>query len=40
MSLTYYDDSLSKTRLKRRYTWAIWAFVAGICTGAVLFSLL
>lgn len=34
--LTYYDDTLGRVRYKRRYVWALWAFVAGAVLGAVL----
>jgi hypothetical protein len=34
--LTYYDDSLGRVRFKRRYVWALWAFVAGMVFGTVL----
>lgn len=34
--LTYYDPYLSRRRLKRRYLWAFWAFVAGIFLGFYL----
>jgi hypothetical protein len=31
--LTYYDTTLGRVRVKRRYVWAIWAFVAGTVIG-------
>jgi hypothetical protein len=31
--LTYYDSTLGRSRFKRRYVWAAWAFVAGITFG-------
>ena len=34
--LTYYDQRLGRDRIKRRYTWAFWAFLAGIVLGAVV----
>lgn len=32
MSIRYYDHALGMTRLKRRYVWAIWAYLAGLAT--------
>jgi hypothetical protein len=40
VSLTYYDYISGKERVKRRYAWAAWAFVAGIVTGALLAHIL
>ncbi len=34
--LTYYDKELGRTRIKRRYLWAGWAFVAGAVFGVLL----
>lgn len=34
--LTYYDNILGRNRVKRRYVWAAWAFVAGIVAGVVV----
>jgi hypothetical protein len=34
--LTYYDHNLGRERIKRRYSWAAWAFVAGVAVGALL----
>jgi hypothetical protein len=34
--LTYYDSTLGRNRLKRRYLWASWAFLAGIAAGALV----
>jgi len=33
--LTYYDHKLGRERVKRRYTWAFWAFCGGLAFGAV-----
>ena len=33
MSLTYYDHTLGKLRIKRRYMWATWAFFGGTLAG-------
>lgn len=38
--LTYYDQRLGRDRIKRRYTWAFWAFLAGIVFGAVVAHIL
>lgn len=32
----YYDPILRKRRLMRRYSWALWAFLAGILIGSVI----
>ena len=40
MSLTYYDDALGRVRVKRRYTWAAWAFVVGTLAGSAVSALL
>ena len=34
--LTYYDATQGRVRLKRRYVWAWWAFVAGVALGVVV----
>lgn len=34
--MTYYDNNLGKTRYKRRYVWAGWAFVAGLALGVAI----
>jgi hypothetical protein len=34
--LTYYDDTHGRVRFKRRYVWALWAFLAGVVLGVVL----
>lgn len=34
--LTYYDNTLGRARFKRRYVWALWAFVGGVALGALL----
>jgi hypothetical protein len=34
--MTYYDNSLGRARFKRRYLWAMWAFLAGVVLGTVL----
>jgi len=36
MSITYYDHTSARVRIKPRYKWAVAAFVAGICFGALL----
>jgi hypothetical protein len=33
--LTYYDHRLGRERVKRRYSWAAWAFVAGAALGVL-----
>jgi hypothetical protein len=33
--MTYYDHRLGKERIKRRYSWAAGAFVAGLAFGVV-----
>lgn len=33
-TLTYYDPYQSRRRIKRRYLWAFWAFIAGTLCGA------
>lgn len=30
---TYYDHMLARQRIKRRYVWAFWAFMAGSAFG-------
>jgi hypothetical protein len=32
-SLTYFDRSAGRDRIKRRYVWAFWFFVVGILIG-------
>ena len=34
--LTYYDDVLGRNRVKRRYVWAAWSFLAGIAAGVLI----
>ena len=34
--LTYYDKELGRTRVKRRYVWAGWAFAAGAVFGVLI----
>lgn len=34
--LQYYDHSTGRTRLKRRYVWGLWSFLAGLLIGVVL----
>jgi len=34
--LTYYDNRLGRTRYKRRYVWAIWAFAGGVALGLLV----
>lgn len=34
--LTYYDSALGRNRIKRRYVWAAWAFVAGLTAGVLV----
>ncbi|MGH8455424.1 MAG: hypothetical protein ACRETW_10610 [Stenotrophobium sp.] len=36
MKFTYHDNVTGDTRIKRRYVWAAWAFVAGLVCGIVL----
>lgn len=38
--LTYYDHRLGRARLKRRYSWAAGAFVAGLVFGVMAAHLL
>jgi hypothetical protein len=33
--MTYYDHRLGRERIKRRYSWAAGAFVAGLAFGVV-----
>jgi hypothetical protein len=34
--MTYYDHSLGRDRVKRRYVWAAWSFAAGAAVGALV----
>lgn len=34
--LTYYDSGSGRNRIKRRYLWAAWAFVAGVAAGTLV----
>ncbi len=34
--LTYYDNRLGRTRYKRRYVWATWAFAGGVALGLLV----
>lgn len=34
--LTYYDKELGRNRVKRRYVWGAWAFLAGVLLGVVV----
>lgn len=36
----YYDPILRKRRLMRRYSWALWAFLAGVLIGSIIGLLL
>ena len=36
MGLRYFDNTLGRERIKRRYVWASWAFVTGLLSGMVL----
>ena len=38
--MTYYDNRLGRSRYKRRYIWAGWAFAAGIVLGVLASRLL
>lgn len=38
--LTYYDHNLGRDRIKRRYSWAAGAFVAGLVFGVITAHLL
>ncbi|MDB5988259.1 MAG: hypothetical protein JWR16_3312 [Nevskia sp.] len=40
MSLRYYDSALGKARLKRRYVWAAYGFIAGMVLSTILVKLL
>jgi hypothetical protein len=31
--LTYYDGLLGRSRVKRRYVWALWSFGGGLVLG-------
>jgi len=34
--LTYYDKELGRNRVKRRYVWGAWAFLAGVVFGVLV----
>lgn len=34
--ITYYDHTLGRERIKRRYLWAAWSFLAGAAFGALV----
>lgn len=36
MGLTYYDEMAGVTRFKRRYIWALVAYLAGFISGAMI----
>jgi len=38
--LRYYDQEEGKFRIKRRYVWALWSFLAGSAFGLTLAYLL
>lgn len=38
--MTYYNHAMGRTRIKRRYIWAVWAFVGGILCGVTASHLL
>lgn len=38
--MTYYDAHSGRTRYKRRYVWALWAFSGGVVVGVVITLLL
>jgi hypothetical protein len=35
MAIRYYDHTLARHRIKNRYKWAAWAFLAGMLAGMV-----
>lgn len=37
--LTYQDPLDGNTRLKRRYKWAFWGFIAGMAVGILIATL-
>ena len=38
--MTYFDRSQGRDRLKRRYVWAAWSFLAGVAAGILIACLL
>jgi len=36
MALRYYDYQVGQLRMKRRYVWALWAYLAGTLSGLAL----
>mgnify|MGYP006894120575 CR=1 FL=1 len=36
MGLRYYDHQFGQLRMKRRYVWAFWAYLAGTLSGLAL----
>jgi hypothetical protein len=36
VNITYYDSASGRTRIKRRYVWGFWGFLAGVATVEVL----
>ena len=40
MALHYYDHTLGRERIKRRYLWAIYAFIGGVLAGVATAHLL
>lgn len=40
MGIRYYDNEAGAMRIKRRYVWGFWAYLAGLWSAAVVFSIL
>lgn len=39
MGIRYFDADLGRTRFKRRYVWAAWAYAVGTASGLLLSGL-
>ena len=40
MAIHYYDHTLGRERIKRRYLWAAYAFIGGVLAGVIMAHLL
>lgn len=39
MAFTYYDSREARNRIKPRYIWGFWAFLAGVVTGVLIIEM-
>lgn len=40
MGITYYDAREGRNRIKPRYIWGFWSFLAGVLTGVAVLEML